>query len=402
MSIFDYKAIDLNSKELKGSIEGSTLKSARKKLREKGINVVEIHKAHQYTFKIKNIQTSRLSKSNLVVFTRQLASLLLATIPVDEALRTIAKNNNKKHLKRIINQIAVSLSEGHSLAKSFERNIPALPSYYVSTVEAGERSGELGNVLEFLANQIEREYRFKQKITTALIYPAMVSLIAFSVVVALLVFVVPQIVSVFADVKQELPPLTIFVINLSDFLANNFLYLALAFLGLLLLFNYALKFDSVRLKMHTLLGKTPIIGKIMIEASAIHFARIFALLHASGSSILVTLKNAADGLNYLPMKIAVNQATIKVTQGSTLFAALSENKALPPMTLYMLASGEASGKLSEMLQKVADNQEYELNNYTSKVVNMFEPLMILLMGGLVLVIVLAILLPIFEINQISL
>ena len=230
----------------------------------------------------------------------------------------------------------------------------------------------------------------------------MVSLIAFSVVFALLVFVVPQIVSVFADVKQELPPLTIFIINLSDFLANNFLYLALAFLALLLALNYALKFDSVRLKMHTMLGKTPIIGKIMIEASAIHFARIFALLHASGSSILVTLKNAADGLNYLPMKIAVNQATIKVTQGSTLFAALDENKALPPMTLYMLASGEASGKLSEMLQKVADNQEYELNNYTSKVVNMFEPLMILLMGGLVLVIVLAILLPIFEINQISL
>jgi general secretion pathway protein F len=124
MSIFDYKAIDTNSKELKGSIESSTLKSARKKLREKGFNVVEIHEARHYTFTFKNIQTSRLSKSNLVVFTRQLASLLLATIPVDEALRTIAKNNNKKHLKRIINQIAVSLSEGHSLAKSFERNIP--------------------------------------------------------------------------------------------------------------------------------------------------------------------------------------------------------------------------------------------------------------------------------------
>ena len=344
MSIFEYKAIDINAKELKGSIESSTLKSARRKLREKGLTIVEIHAPHHYTFSFKNIQISRLSKSDLVVFTRQLSSLLLATIPVDEALRTIAKNNSKKHLKRTITQIAISLSEGHSLAKSFERNIPELPAYYVSTVEAGERSGELGNVLEFLANQIEREYRFKQKITTALIYPAMVSLIAFSVVVALLVFVVPQVVSVFADVKQELPPLTIFIINLSDFLANNFLYLALAFLALLLALNYALKFDSVRLKMHTMLGKTPIIGKIMIEASAIHFARIFALLHASGSSILVTLKNAADGLNYLPMKIAVNQATIKVTQGSTLFAALDENKALPPMTLYMLASGEASGK----------------------------------------------------------
>ncbi|SFV78055.1 General secretion pathway protein F [hydrothermal vent metagenome] len=402
MSIFEYKAIDINTKELKGSIESSTLKSARRKLREKGLTIVDIHQVHHYAFNFKNIQISRLSKSDLVVFTRQLSSLLLATIPIDEALRTIAKNNSKKHLKRTITQIAVSLSEGHSLAKSFERNIPALPAYYVSTVEAGERSGELGGVLEFLANQIEREYRFKQKITTALIYPAMVSLIAFSVVVALLVFAVPQIVSVFADVKQELPPLTIFIINLSDFLANNFLYLALTFLAILLILNYALKFDSVRLKLHTFLGKTPIIGKIMIEASAIHFARIFALLHASGSSILVTLKNASDGLNYLPMRDAINQATIKVTQGSSLFLALSENKALPPMTLYMLASGEASGKLSEMLQKVADNQEYELDNYTSKVVSMFEPLMILLMGGLVLVIVLAILLPIFEINQISL
>jgi general secretion pathway protein F len=242
MSIFEYKAIDINTKELKGSIESSTLKSARRKLREKGLTIVDIHQVHHYAFNFKNIQISRLSKSDLVVFTRQLSSLLLATIPIDEALRTIAKNNSKKHLKRTITQIAVSLSEGHSLAKSFERNIPALPAYYVSTVEAGERSGELGGVLEFLANQIEREYRFKQKITTALIYPAMVSLIAFSVVVALLVFVVPQIVSVFADVKQELPPLTIFIINLSDFLANNFLYLALTFLAILLILNYALKF----------------------------------------------------------------------------------------------------------------------------------------------------------------
>ena len=281
-------------------------------------------------------------------------------------------------------------------------NAKELPPYYISTVKAGEQTGKLGNILDKLAHEIQQQDKFKKKISAALIYPIMISLVAFTVVMALLIFVVPQIVTVFDNMNQTLPPLTTAVIALSDFLSANIWLIFATIITLILAIKTALQRKPLKLKFHRLLGKLPIVGKLLINSNAARFARTLALLHESGTPILSALKNSAQALSFLPMQRSILIATEKVREGSTIFKALESQNALPSMTLYMLASGEASGELSQMLNKAADNQEIELDAYTTKIVSLFEPIMILLMGGVVLLIVLAILLPIFELNQISL
>ena len=222
------------------------------------------------------------------------------------------------------------------------------------------------------------------------------------VVIGLLLFVVPQIVSVFDSMNQVLPPLTIFIIELSNFLTNYIELLVISIIAFVVGLKIANKQIKIKIKLQLLLAKIPILGKLMTSSNAIRFSRTLALLHDSGTPILIALKNTANSLDYLPMKECILNATEKVRAGSTIFKALEGQNVIPPMTLYMLASGEKSAQLSEMLNKAADIQETELDLYTVKVISLFEPLMILLMGGIVLLIVLAILLPIFELNQIPL
>jgi general secretion pathway protein F len=333
---------------------------------------------------------------------RQLASLLQASMPIDEALQTIGTHSHKKHVKNTIQQIRSSVVEGKSLASSFQRNTKGLPPYFIATIEAGERSAKLGYILENLADEIQQQESFKKKISTALIYPLLISLVALTVIVSLLLFVVPQIVTVFDSMNQVLPPLTIVIIELSNFLTTYIEIIIVALIAIVIGAKMALKQQVTKTKIQKILSQFPVIGKIMVSSNAVRFSRTLALLHDSGTPILTALKNTAESLSYLPMKQGVLKATEKVRAGSTLFKSLESQNVLPPMTLYMLASGEKSAQLSEMLNKAADIQETELDIYTLKVISLFEPLMILLMGAIVLLIVLAILLPIFELNQIPL
>jgi general secretion pathway protein F len=260
----------------------------------------------------------------------------------------------------------------------------------------------LGDILAKLSHEIQQQDKFKKKISAALIYPMMISIVAMMVVTSLLIFVVPQIVSVFDNMNQTLPPLTVAVISLSDFLTNNIWLIIVLFILAIVGIKLALKQPKIKTSVQIILGKLPVVGKLMIESNAARFSRTLALLHDSGTPILIALKNSAESLSYLPMKNSILMATEKVREGSSIFKALESQNTLPSMTLYMLASGEASGQLSQMLNKAAENQEVELDAYTTKITSLFEPLMILLMGGVVLLIVLAILLPIFELNQIAL
>jgi general secretion pathway protein F len=222
------------------------------------------------------------------------------------------------------------------------------------------------------------------------------------VVYALLVFIVPLIATVFQDSRQELPGITIFVISLNEFLTEHSLTIFSILFVLILGVKLLLKKPNVKEKMQRLLVKAPAFGKVLITTNAIRFARTFALLYESGAPVISALNNSAMALNYLPMRQAILKAREKVREGSSLFSAFKQYEALPPVTLYMLASGETSGQLSKMLNKAAQNQESEIDHYTTKLVNIFEPVMILIMGGVVLFIVLAMLLPIFELNQIPL
>ena len=402
MSIFEYKAIDLNGKESNGIIEGDSQKSARHLLQAQHLTIVEITKSNRKLNQTKSWLTPILSMTDVSLFMRQLASLLQASMPIDEALQTIGTHSHKKHVKKTIQQIRSSVIEGKSLAASIQLNTKGLPPYFVATVEAGERSAKLGYILENLADEIQQQESFKKKISTALIYPLLISLVALTVVVSLLLFVVPQIVTVFDSMNQVLPPLTIIIIELSNFLTTYIEIIIVALIAIVIGAKMALKKQVTKTKIQKTLSRFPVIGKIMVSSNAVRFSRTLALLHDSGTPILTALKNTAESLSYLPMKHGVLKATEKVRAGSTLFKSLESQNVLPPMTLYMLASGEKSAQLSEMLNKAADIQETELDIYTVKVISLFEPLMILLMGAIVLLIVLAILLPIFELNQIPL
>ncbi len=402
MSIFEYKAIDANGKKNTGFIESDTEKSARQQLQSQQLTLLEVSKSQRKLGRENTWFEAKLSVADTAIITRQLASLLQAAIPIDEALKTIGYNSGKKHIRKTVGQIRSSVVEGKSLAESLTFNAKELPSYFISSIEAGERTGELGQVLDKLANEIQNQEKFKKKISAALIYPMMISMVAITVVVLLLIFVVPQIVSVFDDSDQALPPLTIAVISASDFLVDNIELIVSLLIALYIAAKLALRHENIKNAWQQFLGKIPVVGYLLINANAARFSRTFALLHESGTPVLLALTNAANSLSYSPMKQAVLIATEKVREGSTIFKALQTQNALPSITLYMLASGEASGQLSEMLNKSAENQEADLDNYTTKIISLFEPLMILLMGGIVLLIVLAILLPIFELNQIDL
>ncbi len=402
MSIFEYKAIDANGKKNTGFIESDTEKSARQQLQSQQLTLLEVSKSQRKLGRENTWFEAKLSVADTAIITRQLASLLQAAIPIDEALKTIGYNSGKKHIRKTVGQIRSSVVEGKSLAESLTFNAKELPSYFISSIEAGERTGELGQVLDKLANEIQNQEKFKKKISAALIYPMMISMVAITVVVLLLIFVVPQIVSVFDDSDQALPPLTIAVISASDFLVDNIELIVSLLIASYIAAKLALRHENIKNAWQQFLGKIPVVGYLLINANAARFSRTFALLHESGTPVLLALTNAANSLSYSPMKQAVLIATEKVREGSTIFKALQTQNALPSITLYMLASGEASGQLSEMLNKSAENQEADLDNYTTKIISLFEPLMILLMGGIVLLIVLAILLPIFELNQIDL
>ena len=402
MSVFEYKAIDINGKESSGIIEGDSQKSARHLLQSQHLTIVEIAKSNRKLSQTKSWLAPILSMTDVSLFMRQLASLLQAAMPIDEALQTIATHSHKKHVKKTIQQVRSSVTEGKSLASSLQLNTKGLPPYFIATVEAGERSAKLGYILENLADEIQQQESFKKKISTALIYPLLISLVALTVVVSLLLFVVPQIVTVFDSMNQVLPPLTVVIIELSNFLTTYIEIIIATLIAIVIGLKIALRQQVTKTKIQKVMSRFPIVGKIMVNSNAVRFSRTLALLHDSGTPILTALKNTAESLSYLPMKEGVLRATEKVRAGSTLFKSLESQNVLPPMTLYMLASGEKSAQLSEMLNKAADIQETELDIYTVKVISLFEPLMILFMGAIVLLIVLAILLPIFELNQIPL
>lgn len=403
MPFFEYKAITTQGKNKSGLIESESLKSAVRLLKTQSLTVLDINET-QHKLKIKtvfNLQ-KKITVAQIAFLTRQLASLIEASMPIDEALQTIVRNSEQKTLSRVVGEIRSGVIEGKSLAESFNSSGASFPAYYIATIEAGELSGNLSLVLDKLAQDLEQQHKFKKKVSAALIYPMMISLVAVVVIVALLVMVVPQIVSVFDDMKQTLPPLTIGVIALSDFLSEYYLLLLLAIILFIVGFKLLLKKEKVQRFWHQFLVKIPMFGHILVMSNAIRFTRTFSLLHASQTPIITAMQTSADVLNLLPMKQAILDASEKVREGSSIFKALEINKALPPMILYMLASGEASGNLSPMLDKAVSNQEFELDTYISKILNLFEPLMILIMGGVVLLIVLAILMPIFEINQVPL
>ncbi len=401
MPVFEYRALNTKGAILKGVMEADSERHVRAQLREKKLildSLKQVKKNNSSQNSLRLFQPKLKTKDKIIV-TRQLANLIRASLPVEEALRTIAEHNNSS-IKRILSSTRSRVIEGSSLHEALlEQNI--FDQEYTSTIAAGEKTGELATVLEKLADDVERKEKFNRNISSAMIYPALILIVSVAVVIALLAFVVPEVVSAFANTKRELPALTQAMIAISDFLRNNGMLLFSSIVVFFTVFNLSLRNVNVKRHWHRFLMKLPLIGKIFVGSNSSQFSRNLSLMQSSGVPVIESLRSTASTLSCIPMSEAIQNAANDIREGSSIYRSLEKHKALPPMILYMLASGEASGNMPDMLQRAAINQEHELESFTTSLLSIIGPVIILLMGGFVLIIILSILLPIFELNNVT-
>lgn len=402
MGAFEYTALDPRGREKKGVMEGDAPRQVRQQLRDKGwvpLEVQEVTQRETRGSKRPAFLRRGISATDLALITRQLATLVRAALPLEECLRAVAQQADHARLKSMLLAVRSRVMEGHTLATGLTDFRHVFPELYRTTVEAGEQSGHLDRVLERLADYTENRQQMRQKIQLAVFYPAMLTIVAILVVGGLMTYVVPNVVQVFENIGQDLPGLTAGLIAVSDFLRNNGILVLLGVVLLVVLFSWLLRFEDNRRRYHRFMLRVPLVGRLMRGLDTGRFARTFSILTASGVSVLEALRISSQVISNLPMREAVIEAAARVREGAGIANALERSGYFPPMTVHLIASGEASGKLEDMLERAAINQEREIETMIAAVLGLFEPLLILVMGGVVLVIVLAILLPIFNLNQ---
>lgn len=402
MGAFEYVAVDGNGKERKGLLEGDTARQVRSALREQSLLPLKVTEVAQK----ENRRTSGslgirrgIAAMDLALVTRQLATLVRSGLPLDESLQAVGEQSEKPRLKSILLGVRSRVLEGHTLADGLADFPQAFPEIFRSTVAAGEQTGHLDAVLERLADYTESRQVLRQKISHAVIYPIIVSLMAVGIVVGLLVYVVPQVVSVFDNLDQELPVLTRALISMSDFMRENGVVLFVLLIAGAFGFRMMLKRPAARRRFHALLLKTPLVGRMVRGFNTARFTRTLSIMAGSGVPVLEGLRISGKVVGNMPMREAVEEAAVRVREGAPIGRSLASSKLFPPMTIHLITSGEASGELEDMLERAANNQEREMDTLVATLLGAMEPALILGMGVVVLVIVVAILLPIFEINQ---
>jgi general secretion pathway protein F len=399
---FQYSALDSRGRSRKGLIEADTPRLARQALREQGLHPLGIEEvASQERRRGRQWWSGRVrvNATDLALITRQLATLVGSGLPLEEALGAVARQAERTRLSGLLLAVRTRVLEGHTLATALGDFPQVFPELYRATVAAGEQSGHLDVVFERLADYTEARQQMRQKVGLALFYPALLTGVAVLIVAGLLTYVVPQVVQVFSSLNQQLPALTRGLIAVSDFLRQYGVVLLLAVAAGAIGWRYALRRVGFRRRVHQVLLKLPLLAPLTRGANTARFARTFSILMASGVPVLEALRISAQVLGNLPMREAVEQATARVKEGASLHKALGNSGYFPPMTVQLIASGESSGRLESMLERAAVQQERETETLIAALLGIFEPMLILVMGGVVLVIVLAILLPIFDLNQ---
>lgn len=402
MAAFDYIALDPAGREKKGVLEADTARAARAQLRSQELTPLKIGESHQKTTSNKKSPKAfrgGISTSELALVTRQIATLTDSGTPLEEALAAVSRHTEKQRVKSLILSVRSKVLEGHSLAASLKDFPRVFPEIYQATVAAGEQSGHLDAVLERLADYFEDRQAANATVKKALIYPSMLVVASVAIVAFLLGYVVPQVVQVFDSMNQELPALTRGMLAASAFVREWGLIVLIATVVLIIVFQRAMQGEAFKMRVHRILLKIPLFSKLIRGFNAAQFARTLSILAASGVPVLEALEIASQVITNRPMREAVRVASAQVREGSTLSKALERSGYFPPMLLHLIASGESSGKLDTMLEKAATHQERELDSTMAIFLGLFEPVVILIMGGVVLTIVLGILLPIFEMNQ---
>jgi len=398
---FEYVALDSAGKEKKGVLEGDTARQVRQLLRERALVPLEVSEvAEKESSRQFSVGLRRgFSATELALVTRQLATLVNSGMPLEETLQAVAQQTEKPRTQSILLGVRARVMEGHTLADGLEEFPQAFPEIYRATVAAGEQSGHLDAVLERLADYTETRQALRQRITNALVYPIVLVLLSLGIIGFMLSYVVPQVVGVFETTGAELPILTRVLIGVSDFLRAWWWLLIAGIAALGFGVWRLLKIEGPRRRYHRLLLRLPVIGRITRGVNTARFTRTLSILAGSGVPVLEALKISAEVIMNIPMREAVQEASLRVREGGAISRSLAASRLFPPMTIHLISSGESSGQLEEMLGRAADNQEREMDGLITTLMGILEPLLIVFMGGVVLTIVLAILLPIFQINN---
>ncbi|MDH3669696.1 MAG: type II secretion system inner membrane protein GspF [Gammaproteobacteria bacterium] len=402
MAAFEYQALDLRGRTIKGVIEGDAERQVRSALRDKGLTPLQVDViAAETAVKAPGRRPWRrgISGADLALLTRQFATLVRAGMTIEECLTALIEQTESTRARTVLAGVRGRVLEGQSLARGIEAFPQAFPDIYQHMVEAGEQSGQLAQVLERLADYTEDRQALRQKVVLAFIYPALVTLVAIVIVTFLLINVVPQVTRVFENTGQTLPLVTRVLIMTSDFVRAGGVWwlvgIAVIFVGV----RVMLRNKRMHRYWHGLLLKLPLVGRLVRGVNAARFASTLGILTSSGIPLLQAMQSAVLVVANLPMRAAVDDALRQVREGAGLARALGKAKLFPPLVIHLIASGEASGNLDIMLARAAETQARELENWVRALTALLEPVMILVVGAVVGFIVLAMLLPIFEMNQ---
>ena len=400
MAAFDYIALDAAGRRKSGVLTAPDEAGARQVLARRRLAAVKVQPASRKAEAAADPK-AKLSSRQLALVTRQLATLT-AVAPLEEALATLALQAEKPAVRRVLEQTHAGVVAGFRLSDAMSRQGRAYPPLYRAMVSAGEASGSLPAILERLADLLEREQQVRGKVTTALVYPAVLAATALIVVACLMAFVVPKVVDQFQTMGQTLPLLTRIVIGVSDLVRGwGWRLLLLAGLGAVALVQ-ARRQPAFRLAFDGWVLRLPILGRLIRDLHAARMARTLSTMIASGLPVLEGLKITAPTVHNAVLRRATEQMASDIREGGGLSAAMRRAAVFPPILVHMTASGENAGRLEPMMERAADYLEREFNTFTAVALSLLEPAIIILMGGLVAVIVLSILLPILQINTLAL
>lgn len=400
MGLFQYSAIDKAGKESTGTIIADNEKLARHKLRNEGLIPVEVYiiskkvesdKKHKFIDK-------KIKLLDLSSFTRELSTLINAGLEIEQSVSALAEQTENKYLKQIISAIHAKILEGYSLSNALNEYPRAFPKIYRATVHAGEEAGHLGEVLYHLAEYLDSQEQMRQRVVQAIIYPCILTLMCCGIVAFLLVYVTPKIIEIFENSTQTLPLSTRILLAISNTIQNKGLFILITIVLLVFFMRRALKNEKIKEAYDYYLLRMPVLGKTIQLIETSRFLRTFAILTQATVPILQALSTASQLIDSIPVRKEILEAKDRIKDGSSIYAALKKSKYLTKTSLQFIASGESSGNLEEMLIRAANNQDRNVQFSLNSLLTILEPVLILLMGVIVLFIVLATLLPIFQLS----
>jgi general secretion pathway protein F len=406
MPAYSFEALNAQGATQKGLIDADTAKSARSLLRGRGLVPLAVEPAVSSTGDRRGTGLNMtlwggrvFSATTLAVWTRQLAGLVSSGLPLERALSALSEEAEKEDQRRLVASLRAEVNAGAAFATALGQHPREFSPIYTGVIAAGEQSGQLGTVLESLADDLETREALKNKLIGASLYPAIVTIVAIVIVVFLVSYVVPQVAGVFAGSKRALPFLTVMMLAISDFVRSY----GWLMLGLLVMAGVAVvmarRNDAMRLRMDAAWLRLPLVGRLARGYNAARFAATLAMLASAGVPILRALQTAAETLSNRAMRADALDALVLVREGAPLASALASKKRFPPLVAMFARLGEQTGKLPVMLQRAANQLGAEVQRRAMHLATILEPLLIVAMGVVVMLIVLAVLMPIIQLNQ---